>query len=135
MKTILAIIAFVLITCNAATAGTIHIFASHTQPAAGHSPAALIVGNPSYHRNPVLQPNQIIYIWAHTEPGQLFDAIGLNVTAQGTALISGPVVVPNWGCRWNGFVTGTPAVPPPVAFISGIKMVCVPTVTCTLGVS
>ena len=37
--------------------------------------------------------------------------------------------------RWNGFVTGTPTVPPPVAFISGIKMLCIPTVTCNWGVS
>jgi len=136
MKRISSIIGVFFLVCAVAQAGTIHIFASHTAPGPNHSPAELIPGNPNYHINPVFQSNEIIYIWAHAEPGQLYDAIGLNVTSYGAALISGPVAVPNPTCRWNVFVTGTPPVPPPVANITGIKMLCIPiNPTCPVGVS
>lgn len=135
MKRIFSSIGAFLLICGTAHAGTIHIFASHTAPAIGHSPAELIPGDPSFHKNPAFLPNQIVYVWAHTEPGQLYDAIGLDLVAQSGAMITGPVGVPNPTCRWNGFVTGTPPVPPPAAAISGIKMLCVPIVTCMVGVS
>jgi hypothetical protein len=135
MKTPGAILAILAITSSSATAGTIHIFTSHTAPAPNRSPAELIPGNPNYHQNPVFQPDQIIYVWAHAELGQLFDAIGIDLVATESALISGPVTVPNPTCRWNGVAIGSPPVPPPVAAISGIKMLCLPYVTCNIGVS
>lgn len=135
MRVTFSIIAVFLFTCGTVDGGTIHIFASHTAPGVGRSPAELIPGNPNYHQNPVFQPNQVIYIWAHTELGQLYHSIGLDLIATESALISGPVSVPNPTCRWHGFLTGTPLVPPPVAAISGVKMLCVPIVTCMIGVS
>lgn len=132
---ILSGVCLICVVANVAEAGAIRIFASHTARPGSQSPTELVPGSPHYQTNAVFLPGQTIYIWAQATPGLLFDAIGLDLEAQNGALIDGPVTVPNptipstpghYFCRWNGFVVGTPAVPPPVAAISGVKMVCVP---------
>jgi hypothetical protein len=124
---------FCLVIATHANAGAIEIFCSHTGPGQG-SPPELLPSNPAYHTNPVFNPGEPIYVWAHAVTSRVYVSIGVDLDCFGAALIDGPVIIPNPTifipvhniCRWNAFVTGVPTLPPATASVDNIKMVCVP---------
>lgn len=123
----------VSLVASPASAGHLRIIASRTAP--GNSPLEFVIGAPQYQTVPTFSPGETVYIWAQASPGLLFVSIGVDLDAYEDALIDGPVVVPNpsfsiggghYICRWNGYVAGTPMLPPSTSYLKGIKMVCIP---------
>lgn len=126
-----AVLVFLVV--SPASAGHLRIIASRTAP--GNSPLEFVIGAPQYQTVPTFSPGETVYIWAQASPGLLFVSIGVDLDAYDDALIDGPVVVPNpyfsiggghYICRWNGYVAGTPMLPPATSYLKGIKMVCIP---------